>query len=206
MRVIECEQRSKEWWDVRRGVPSASEFHKILTPTTGKPAASQDKYIHKLIAEKYANEWPQDSLYVSQALQHGIDTEDQARDWYSFLKDTDVRQVGFCLEDNGRYGCSPDGLVGEDGSLELKCPSLETHAGYLLNGELPIEYKVQVHGQLVVTGRKWVDFMSYAHGLPALIVRVVPDAYTDMLRVELEKFCNRYAEAIEKIRSLQQEQ
>lgn len=202
MKTIECQQRSKEWWDCRRGVPTASQFGKIMTPKTMKASASQESYINRLIAEKYANVWPQENVYVSQSMQNGIDGEDEARSWYSFDQDVDVQQVGFVLSDCGRFGCSPDGLIGDDGGLEIKVPDLETHAGYLLTGELPDEYKCQVHGSLIVTGRKWWDFLSYSDCLPPLRVRVVPDEFTTKLSDVLNEFSKKYDAAIEHIEEL----
>lgn len=202
MQLIECEQRTQAWWSARRGVPTASQFGKILTPKTMKASSSQESYICKLLAEKYANVWPQENIYVSQSMQNGIDGEDAARAWYAFDQDVDVQQVGFVLSDCGRFGCSPDGLIGDDGGLEIKVPDLETHAGYLLNGTLPDEYKCQVHGSLIVTGRKWWDFVSYSDCLPALRVRVVPTAFTTALADELAKFRVKYDAAIDQIESL----
>jgi len=75
--------------------------------------------------------------YTSRAMQDGIDMEPEARACYSFLAGGEVKQVGFCLSDDGRFGCSPDGLVGDDGGLELKCPLPKTHIKYLVEGELP---------------------------------------------------------------------
>lgn len=202
MQTIQCEQRSKEWWDARRGVPSASQFGDIMTPKTMKASASQEGYICRLIAEKYANVWPQENIYVSPAMQAGIDGEDFARAWYAFDQDVDVQQVGFVLSDCGRYGCSPDGLIGDDGGLEIKIPDTETHAGYLLRNELPSKYACQVHGCLIVTGRKWWDFMSYSSELPVFRIRVEPDSFTDALRVELDLFCKRYEKALAEIERL----
>lgn len=201
MKVIECEQKSKEWWGARRGVPSASEFHKIITPKTNKPSAQQDGYICKLIAEKYANIWPDESGFVSPAMQHGIDNEEAARLFYEFDNDLDVTQVGFCLSDCGRFGCSPDGLIGDDGGLEIKVPSLETQARYLLEGVLPPEYACQVHGSLAVTGRKWWDFVSYSEQLPTFKIRVEPDDFTKLLHDEVLKFVEKYRRALEVIQS-----
>ena len=201
MKVIQCEQKSKEWWDARRGLPTASEFDSIITPKTLKASASQDRYICKLIAETYANIWPDESGYVSPAMNNGVECETRARSWYEFEYDCEVEQVGICISDCGRFGCSPDGLVGDDGGLEIKCPTMETQARYLIEDVLPAEYRCQVHGELMVTGRKWFDFVSYCEGMPTFCIRVVPDDFTEALRREVELFCNRYAKALEVIKS-----
>lgn len=202
MRVIECTQMSGDWWKARRGIPTASDFDKILTPKQMKPSASQEGFIHQLIAERYANIWPDQSGYVSPAMAYGVENEERARADYAFVQNVDVIQVGFCLSDCERYGCSPDGLIGDDGGLELKCPNLETHTRYLLEGVLPAEYRCQVHGELLVTGREWWDFVSWSDSLPVFRVRVTPDSFTAALKSELEKFCDKYAKAVERIEGI----
>ena len=189
MRIIECEQGSVDWWLARKGIPTASQFDRILTPKTGKYSASAEEYICELIADGMMGGPPQGiEGYTSKAMQDGIDTEPEARRWYAFERDAHVQQVGFCLTDDGRFGCSPDGLVGDDGGLELKCPMLKTHIKYLSAGTLPAEYKCQVHGSLIVTERAWWDFVSYAPNLPPLLVRVEPDTFTEQLRAAMETF------------------
>lgn len=204
MRIIECEQGSMEWFQARRGIPSASNFDRIITPKTGKLSAQADDYICELIGElntPYLPEWAEN--YTNKAIRWGEQTEQEARDWYTVDTGNQVRQVGFCTTDDARFGCSPDGLIGEDGGLELKCPQPKTHTAYLLKGGLPDEYRPQVHGALFVTGRPWWDFASYSPGLPPLLVRVVPDDYTRALADALENFHLRYSAALEKVRLLQ---
>lgn len=192
MKSFNFEQYSEQWWEIRRGVPTASRFHKIITPKTGKLSASADELICELVAERVQPGPVEPDRPINRAMEHGIQTEDEARGWYEFDRDAKVQQVGFCLSDCGRFGCSPDGLIGDDGGLELKCPELRTQVRYLLDGGLPDEYKAQVHGSLIVTGRQWWDFVSYAPGLPQHVVRVVPDSYTELLRAALDQFWERY--------------
>lgn len=200
MKIHDCQQGSREWFALRRGVPTASNFGKLITAKTGKLSASADDYICELIAELHflgAHEDPP----VSAAMRHGIDCEPEARKWYSLDKNQDVKQVGFCMDDDGRYGCSPDGMVGDDGLLELKCPQGKTQVAYLLDGGLPSEYRAQVHGQLIVTGRQWCDFLSYCPGLPPLLLRVEPDEYTDQLRKALVVFWERFQKLLTQIQN-----
>jgi hypothetical protein len=200
MKMFDMPQGSQEWWAIRRGIPTASEFDKIITPAKCQVSAQARNYICKLIADLAALYPPENvESWTNHAMRHGIDCEPEARRWYEFDRGVQVAQVGFCITDDGRFGCSPDGLVGEDGLLELKCPQLHTHADYLLDGGLPTEYKCQVHGQLVVTGRKWVDFLSYSPGLDPLLIRVEPDEFTAKLASALEVFWQQYQEALQKL-------
>lgn len=202
MHIIDCEQLSEQWWRVRRGVPTASRFDAILTPKTMKPAAGQAEYIHELIADTVRLE-PSITTNLGRPptpeMQWGIDTEPEARAWYEMETGCEARRVGFVVTDDGRFGCSPDGLVGDAGGVEIKCPSLKTQVRYLLEGVLPPEYRCQVHGTLIVTGRPWWDFCSYASGLPALLVRVTPDDFTAALAAELERFRRRYDAELSRI-------
>ena len=110
---------------------------------------------------------------------------------YEMLREVEVEQVGFCLSDSERYGCSPDGLVGEDGMIELKNPSGKVAIEYLVGGKLPTTYIQQVQTGLLVTDRAWCDFVSYYPGLPTLIVRVERDNwFLTALRNELKIFCD----------------
>lgn len=202
MKVFNFPQLSSEWWAIRRGVPTASEFGRIMTPAKKQYAAGALAYACELAAELLDPLPPHLSasgMIRTIAMANGQDTEPEARRFYALERDCDVREVGFCLTDDGRYGCSPDGLVGEDGGLELKVPLPKTHALWLYRGGLPDEHRCQVHGQLIVTGRAYVDFLSYSPGLPPLLVRVEPDAFTVALRACLEVFAKEYADVRRKL-------
>lgn len=197
----ECPQGSDIWWTVRKGIPTASGFSRIVT-SKGKPSKSMDKYIAELIAD----ESMQCPTYfttrgrpVTKAMTNGTDCEPEARRFYEMARECTVTEVGFCLHDSGLFGCSPDGLVGEDGGLELKCPEAKTQAEYLLKNRMPPEYVAQVHGSLIVTGRKWWDFLSYAHGLEPLLIRVEPNEFTEQLRSSLDVFLEKLADAKKKL-------
>lgn len=203
MKSYDCEQLSAEWFELRRGRPTASQFGRIITAKTMKLAAAADEYIAELLAETY-HVGPLSDIAAppSRAMLHGTNTEPEARAWYSLERNVDVQEVGFVTTDDGRFGASPDGLMGVDGGLELKCPQGKTQVGYLLAGELPSEYRAQCHGQLIVTGRKWVDFLSYCPGLPPLLVRVEPDGFTEALRAALDQFWDHYQTAKQVIERL----
>lgn len=202
MKTFDCDQYSPSWWEVRRGIPTASCASDIITPAKGDLSKSADKYICQLLADRYDPAYGQVDDYVSAAMKNGTLMEPEARRFYEFDMDVEVRQVGFCLTDDGRAGCSPDGLVGDDGGCEIKSPTHKVHVGYLLDGGMPVEYRPQVHWSLVVTGRKWWDFWSYAPGLPPLRVRVEPDDYTDKVREAMTTFCDRLAEQAARLEAM----
>lgn len=109
-------------------------------------------------------------------MEWGTEHEPNAKHWYRKQHDVDVREVGFVLPDmTDAYGGSPDGLVGDDGLIEIKCPSPETLILYHANGEFPVDYRPQVQGLLMLTGRKWCDFVAWHPGLTPFVVRVEPD-------------------------------
>lgn len=198
----DCIQGSEEWATARRGIPTASGASKIVTPAKGDLSSSRFGYACELIAELMLppNFWL--SEVNTAAMQMGTNTEREARDYFALEKGVEVREVGFCLTDDRRFGCSPDGLIGDDEGLELKCPLHKTHVKYLVDGVLPLDYKPQVHWSLVVTGRKRWNFMSYALGLPPLIIVVEPDEYTDKVRSAMEQFHATLTEMKAKIAGL----
>jgi len=183
MRYFDVDQKSEEWVNLRMGIPTASDFSMIMTPAKMQLSKSAYKLAARLVGEKLSPYLPERAeSFMTRAMEWGVQTEAEARAYYADHTGTPVSNGGFCLSDDGRIGCSPDGIVGDDGLLELKCPEAGTHVEYLLAGDVPDDYKPQVHGQLIVTGRKWVDFMSYSIGLPPLIVRVTPNLYTQTLK------------------------
>jgi hypothetical protein len=139
--------------------------------------------------------------YKNAAMERGIELEAEARSVYEFATGNTVEAIGLCIDDEHEYGASPDGMIGEDGLIEIKCPLITTHVGYLIAGTLPSDYFQQVQGQLMVTGRKWCDFVSYYPGLKPLIVRVKPEkAFHKALKSELIRFCAEVKQIAEKIK------
>lgn len=193
--VNDIEQGTPEWHGLRLGIPTASCFDKIVTPAKGDLSTQSSAYLHELLAEWLSGE-PGDS-FSSRWTERGTELEPEARAFYSFERDVDVEQVGFVFGDETRmFGASPDGLIGDDGMLELKNPKPSTHLGYLLAGKLPTTYRAQVQGSLMVTGRQWCDFVSYCPNLPPLIVRVERDVeFIAKLRAALETFVARIHES-----------
>ena len=198
MIILDMEQRSPEWFDARRGIPTASALSKVITPKTGKLSAQCDEYIGTLIADLVDCEIEEDS-FSNAWMERGMFLEEEARDWYAFQNDVAVDQVGFIMNDDKTAGVSPDGIVKDIGLLEIKCPKPAVHVKYLLNGGLPDLYKPQVHGALHISGAAWVDFISYCPGFASLVVRVLPDEYTEKVGVALQLFIDRLESAKEKI-------
>lgn len=172
MKIVDCEQGSPEWVAARIGIPTASQFHRIITPKTMKPSASAGKYVAELIAEWILG-MPLD-LANSDLMERGHKLEEKAAQLYRLQTNNIIQTVGFILADDGKVGCSPDRLVGADGLLEIKCPAPITHVNYLLNG-VDADYRCQVQGQLWITGRQWLDFFSYHPDMPEYRIRVERD-------------------------------
>lgn len=172
MRINEHAQGTDEWLQARLGVPTASNFSRLITPN-GKVSASAGEYIDDLIAQKITGEIPE--FYTNAAMERGNELEPHARASYEFEHDVQVTEVGLCLHDSFNCGASPDGLIGEYGGIEIKCPKPSTHVGYLRANKLPTKYIPQVQGCLWITNREWWDFMSYHPAMHDLIVRVYRD-------------------------------
>ncbi len=197
MKTINVTQGSQAWFELRKGVPTASRFDQIITPGRGDPSTSQDKLINELIAESLLP-LATAPAYATADMIEGMRLEARARCGYELGFATGkVSEVGFVMHDSGLFGGSPDAICGEDGGVEIKAPTAPVHVGYLRAKTLPVAYKCQVHGHLVVTGRAYWDFYSHHDGLPPFWVRTLPDEFTAKLAAELENFCAKYAAARE---------
>lgn len=188
MRIVNVLQGSEEWERIRCGVPTASNFSRIITPAKADLSTSWPKYAAELIADKLRVRVPPPP---NSWMEHGMDQEPYARAAYKAVTGREVLQVGFVWPDeHEKFGCSPDGLVEHDGLIEAKCPMPETLIGYHAEGVLPMEYKPQVMGQLLITGRDWCDFVGYHPQLKPFILRVErDDKYIAKLWLALEEFC-----------------
>ena len=165
-------QGSAQWLAMRRGVVTASQADRLLTPVKRRT------YALELLAEQLADEMPEQ--FVSAAMQFGIETEPAAAAAYELATGRETRHAGFVwLDDAREIGCSPDRWVGDDGLVEIKCPNTKTHLEYVIEGIVPKCYQPQVQFQLLVTGRKWCDFVSFDPRVSLgdlLIVRAEPDS------------------------------
>jgi hypothetical protein len=197
MNIFDCQQGSTEWLQCRLGIPTASCFDRILTPG-GKPSASQESYLCELLAEFIMGK-PLERP-VMPWMEEGTRLEPDARAFYEFQNDVVIRTVGFITNDEGTFGASPDGLVGDTGLVELKCPKPETHVRYLVYNEAPKDYRVQIMGQMLVAKREWVDTCSYHPLMPSAIVRAErDDVYIKLLEDELGRFVDKLQAAKEKL-------
>ena len=198
MIIHEVEQGSPAWHELRAGIPTASEFSKIVTPAKWQPSEQAAGYMNRLVAELLLGH-PLDSV-GTEAMERGSDLEEKAALAYELKTGFETVKVGFVTNDEGTFGASPDRFVGEDGLLEIKCPLPGTHVGYCLSRSIEKEKLPQIMGQLLVTGRKWCDIMSYCPGLPRIIIRVERDEEKiAILKAALEEFHVRKLDARAKL-------
>ena len=200
MIILECDQLSPEWFQAKVGLPSAGSFDKIVT-TKGEPSKQRTNYLYQLAGETVSGY--KTETYQNLAMQRGTELEGEARQYFEFLHDVQIRQVGLVYPDEEKkYASSPDGIL-EDAGLEIKCPLVHTHVGYLLDNKLPTEYFQQVQGGMLVTGYDYWWFLSYFPGLPALVLRVERDEkFLEKLKAEIDRFCFELAEITTKLQNL----
>lgn len=169
-------QGSAEWHDQRRGMVTASVVGKLITPATLSIANNDESrgLTALLVAERITGHT--DPTYVNDDMWRGVESEPIARDIYSGHYQQAV-ECGFMVrqEDGWQLGYSPDGLVADEGLVEIKSPRAKTHLSTILADEVPARYMPQLQAGLLVSGRKWIDFVSYCGGLPLWVKRVTPD-------------------------------
>lgn len=197
---LEDGSTNPEWKALRVGKPTASRMADLMaTIKTGEAAARRD-YKFQILAEQLTGE-PQDSGFVNDEMRWGIANEGSARDRYEVEKGVFVDQCAFATHATLAAGASPDGLIGEDGILEIKCPKTSTHVGYLMDGTFPSKYRYQVQWQLACTDRQWCDFVSYDPRLPEdlqfFCIRVNRDnEFIQWLEAEVQKFLAEVADML----------
>lgn len=158
-------QGTPEWFAARCGKVTASRVSDVLARTKSGYAAVRAGYMAQLITERLTGV-PAET-YTNAAMQWGIDNEALARDAYAFHTDADITEVGFIAHPTmAMAGASPDGFVGTDGLVEIKCPNTATHLATLLGDPLDGKYHAQMQFQMVCAGRKWCDFVSFDPRLP----------------------------------------
>lgn len=186
--IVPMQQGGIDWLNARVGKVTASRVSDVIARTRSGYSASRDSYMAQLLTERLTGVPAQQ--YVSAAMQWGNEIEPQARDAYSFRFDVAVAQVG--LVDHpaiAMTAASPDGLVGDDGLVEIKCPETHTHLDTLLSERIPAKYEPQMLWQMACTGRKWCDFVSFDPRLPS----------------ELQMFVKRYSRDDERLAEIEAE-
>ena len=171
-------QKSDTWLWAKAGIVTASEAESLFTP---KFKIKVGGAVETLLNVKLAEWWTGRPLdgFSSFAMDNGTILEDEAKPYYEISYGQTVQSVGLVTDETdgqpATIGCSPDGLIGEDGGLEIKCPNADTHVEYLRAGTVPDDYLPQVHFSLYVTERAWWDFFSYRRKFPPVRVRVLRD-------------------------------
>jgi predicted phage-related endonuclease len=173
----DLEQGTDAWLVARRGIVTASVVGQLITPKTVKPASNDYSrgLTASLVAERITGYV--EPTFQSQDMLRGTLSEPIARDIYAEHHGVTVDQVGFMVREEAdwKLGYSPDGLVADDGLIEIKAPRQKSHLATILADEVPLEYMAQCQAGLLVSGRKWLDFISYCGGMPLFIKRVLPD-------------------------------
>ncbi|ADJ21951.1 phage-type endonuclease [Hyphomicrobium denitrificans ATCC 51888] len=198
MNVIDCEQNSAEWLAARCGNLGASSIADMVAKTRTGWGASRFNLAARIVCERLTGT-PQES-YTNAAMQWGHDTEPQARAMYEFMRDVAVQQVGLVLHPSiNKSHASPDGLVGDAGLIEIKCPNTATHIETLLSEDVEGKYIKQMQWQMACCGRAWCDFVSFDPRLPAemqMFVQRVPR--DDDFIAELEREARLFLAEIDK--------
>ena len=201
------DQGTPLWFEARCGIVTASMIGNLITAKTLKPADNETSrgVIETLVTERLTGRV--EHIVENRDMQRGTLSEPYARDVYAEHYKVDVKEVGFYRrdEDGWRLGYSPDGVVGEDGLIEIKSPKAKNHLRTILNDEVPAMYVPQVQTGLYVTGREWIDFVSYNAGMPLYVKRVEPDerwheaiaATVAAVESQVEAITSRYLEAVE---------
>ena len=200
------EQRTDEWKAQRLGKVTASRIVDILPGAKGNYLASRRNYMAELICERLTGQ-PTEH-FISPAMQWGIDTEPLARSAYEVQKDVMVEEAGFIDHPSiSDFGGSPDGLVGRDGGIEIKCPNTATHIDTLLGAKIDRAYFYQMHALMMCTGRIWWDYFSYDPRLPDNLsshwIRVYKEPDTEkMIEAELNNFLRELEAKMKKLEEL----
>jgi putative phage-type endonuclease len=200
------DQGTDDWFAARLGKVTASRIADVVAKTKTGVSASRGNYMAQLIVERMTGK-PTES-YSNSAMQWGTDTEPLARAAYEMTTDLMVDEVGFVEHESlSMCGASPDGLVGDNGLIEIKCPNTATHIETLINGTIDNRYMLQMQWQMACTDRMWCDFVSFDPRMPeALQLKIIRVNMNEMLIAELEnqveQFLNEVQEKVEFLNNL----
>ena len=191
------EQRTPEWFAKRLGKVTASRIADLMAKTKTGTGASRANYMAQLVTERLTGT-PTEG-FQSPAMTWGIEQEAAARDAYSARMGVLVDEVDFVDHPTMQAGASPDGLVGDNGLIEIKCPNTSTMLEYLEDRTIPTKYRLQIQWQLAVTGRDWCDFVAYDPRLPEhLQLLVIREPRNTDLVVEITHEVNRFLAEVER--------
>jgi putative phage-type endonuclease len=199
-------QGSDEWKALRLGKVTASRVSDVVARTKTGYGAGRANYMAQLIAERLTGTVAE--AYTNAAMIHGTECEPEARAAFEFYQGVTVKEVAFVPHPKiDQAGCSPDGLVGDDGLVEIKCPNTATHLETLLGQAVPSKYEVQMQFQMACTGRKWCDFVSYDPRMPEnmrLFIKRLPrdDKRISELESEIAAFLLEMAVKLSELNSI----
>ena len=197
------EQRTDAWFEARIGKVTASRVADVIAKTKTGYSTTRDNYMAQLVCERLTGQ--KGETFTNAAMQHGTETEPLARLSYEVAQNVLVDEVGFVPHPSIEMaGASPDGLVNDDGLIEIKCPNTATHIETLLSQTVPGKYNTQMQFQMACTGRKWCDFVSFDNRLPhelQLFVKRVPrdDAFIKQIEAEIVQFLAELDDKITKL-------
>ncbi len=205
MIIHDCIQNSPEWDQMRAGIPTASAFSRIIT-TKGEFSDSMKDYAIILAAEAYTNA-PVEEWRGNRDSERGHRLEPDARKEYNFNRSETVAKIGFVTNDSQTYGCSPDGLVGDDGMTEFKCLLEKAHVKAIMHynetGKAYMTYHQQIQGQMMVCERDWCDLFFFHPTLPCFMVRQHADPeFQSNLLFALDEVSRLRDEALKALRSI----
>lgn len=201
------EQRSEEWFAAKLGKVGCSRLYDIMPGKKGAYLASRKNYMAELICERLTGQWEEG--FISGPMQWGIDTEPLARSDYEAMNDVMINQVGFIDHPTIEgFGGSPDGLINQDGAIEIKCPNTATHIETLRTGKIDQRYIYQIHGNMMCSDRSWWDFYSFDPRLPGNLCRYQKRFYRDAqieneIKKEMALFLEELADNVEALGKMQ---
>ena len=198
------EQQTNEWFTARLGKVTASRVADVIAKTKTGYSASRDNLMAQLICERLTGQ--KGESFTNAAMEHGTQTEPLARSAYENARNLLVKEVGFINHPRIEMsGASPDGLVDDDGLVEIKCPNTATHIDTLLSGKVPTKYITQMQWQMLCCQRKWCDFVSFDNRLPEHLQLFVQEVefdpeYAAMLEKEVVLFLTELDNKVAKLK------
>ena len=200
--LADIEQGTDAWHDQRRGIVTASAVGKLLTPTLKVASNDASRGLTQTLVAERITGWTEETPMTSD-MWRGVEHEPFARDLYA-ENYAEVAEVGFMIREENAWtlGYSPDGLVDADGLIEIKCPRAKTHLNTILADTVPAYYMAQLQAGLLVSGRAWIDFVSFVAGMPLYRKRVTPDpAWFDAITAACISFEETAAQTVAQYRT-----